>query len=100
MPHPFVGTNGIMMKAATMDKIKNYDDLDGEGTVLDKATHRSVADPGLVRGPTAGAPVRLPKIQLILATKSAEAGINGKLFKHGKVSGFPSSFYELVEQPG
>jgi superfamily II DNA helicase RecQ len=44
--------------------------------------------------------VRLPKIQLILATKSAEAGINGKFLKHGKVSGFPSSIYELVQQLG
>ena len=37
--HPFVGTDDIMTKAATMDTIKNYDDLDGEGTVLVEATH-------------------------------------------------------------
>ena len=35
----FVGTNGIMMKAATMDAIKNYDNLDDKDTLLDKSTH-------------------------------------------------------------
>ena len=37
--HPFVGTDGIMMKAATMDAIKNYDNLDDKDTLLDKSTH-------------------------------------------------------------
>ena len=100
MSHPFVGTNGIMMKAATMDAIKNYNNLDGKGTVLDKSTHRSTVDSGLVRDPTIDAPVRLQKVQRILATNSAEAGINGNFLKHSKVSGFPSLFYELVQQLG
>ena len=98
--HPFVGTDGIMMKAATMDAIKNYDNLNDKGMVLDKATHGSVVGPGLRRGLTLDAHVRPPKIQLIPPTKSAEAGINGKFLKHGKVSGFPSSFYEVVQQLG
>jgi hypothetical protein len=34
--HPFVRTDSIMMKAATMDAVKNDDNLDGKDTVLDK----------------------------------------------------------------
>ena len=100
MSHPFVETDGIMTKVATMDAIKNYDDLDGEETVLDKVTYQSVVDPVRVTCPTLDTPMQFPKIQLILAAKSAEAGINGKFLKHGKVSGFPSSIYELVQQLG
>jgi hypothetical protein len=44
--------------------------------------------------------VKLPQIQIILDTKSAEAGITGRFLRHGKVSGFPSSFYKLVQQLG
>ena len=89
-----------MVKAATIDAIKNYDDLDGKSMVLDEATHQSTVDPVLVNCPTLDTPVQLPKIQLILTTKSAEAGINGKFLKHGKVGGFPSLLCELVQQLG
>ena len=44
--------------------------------------------------------MRLPKIQIVAATKSAEAGINGKHLVFGKVSGLPASLYELVRQMG
>ena len=42
----------------------------------------------------------LPKIQIIVATKSAEAGINGKWLEFGKISGMPADFYELVQMLG
>ena len=42
----------------------------------------------------------LPKIQIIVATKSAEAGINGKWLEFGKISGMPADFYELIQMLG
>ena len=42
----------------------------------------------------------MPKIQIIVATKSAEAGINGKCLEFGKMNGLPSNFYELLQQLG
>ena len=105
--HPFVGTDGIMMKASTMDAIKKYDTLEGEGTILDPKSHRAIIQSTCSTFPTLSGDndflkdiVRLPKMQCILATKSAEAGINGKFLKFGKVNGFPASFYELVQQLG
>ena len=65
-----------------------------------KTTYRSIVDPVPADSPTLNTPVQLPKIQSILATKSVEAGINGKFLKHDKVSGFPSLFYELAQQLG
>ena len=44
--------------------------------------------------------VCLPKIQILVATKSAEAGINGKYLEFGKCNGIPASLYELVQQLG
>ena len=102
MSHSFVGTDGITMKATMMDAIKLYDVLDGEGTVLDASSHRSIvgdATDNQTRSSDA-TPVVLPKIQIILATKSAEAGINSKFLKYGKVNGLPSLLYELAQQLG
>ena len=95
---PFVGTNGIMQKTTTMDGIKLYSTLDGEGTVLDPASYKSIAE-GHCRW-EGSEDVKLPKIQVIVATKSAEAGINGTCLEFGKMSGFPSNCWELVQQLG
>ena len=40
--HPFVGTNGIVMKATTVDAIKKYDILNDEGTMLDTSIYQSI----------------------------------------------------------
>ena len=79
VPMPFVGTDGIMMKTTTMDAVKMYADLDGEGTMLDPSSYREIAE-GRVTS-VDGNEVALPKIQIILATKSAEAGINGRFLE-------------------
>ena len=39
----FVGTDGIMMKVSSIDAIKHYEDLDGEGTLLDQSLHSRIA---------------------------------------------------------
>ena len=39
----FVGTNGIMMKVSLIDAIKNYENLDGDGTVLDKTSQSRIS---------------------------------------------------------
>ena len=39
-------------------------------------------------------------MQVIVVTKSMEAGINGTSLKFAKCNGFPSGFYELVKQLG
>lgn len=88
---PFVGTDGIMMKTANMDAIKNYASCHGHGTIL---------DPGAPSSQTSSLGIALPKVQLVIATKSAEAGINGPHLKYGKASGMPASLYELVQQLG
>ena len=72
----FVGTDGIMMKSTTMDAMKLYDSLDGEGTILESSSYVRIAKDEM----TDEEEVQLPKIQCIVATKSAEAGINGKFF--------------------
>ena len=41
---PFVGTNEIMLKTTTMDAVKTYTDLEGEGTVLAPSSHRRIVD--------------------------------------------------------
>ena len=38
----FAGTDGIMMKVSSIDAIKNYKNLDGEGTVLDKTSQSRI----------------------------------------------------------
>ena len=92
----FVGTDGIMMKNTTMDAAKLYDILDGEGTILDTSSYAGIARDEMVEDEE----VKLPKIQCIVATKSAEAGINGKFLEFGKMNGIPSSKYELVQALG
>ena len=95
--HPFVGTDGVMMKGPTMVAIKRYDTLEGEGTILDPKSYQSIIDTSSSFSPTSSDDVvRLPKIQCILATKSAEAEISSKFLKFGKINGFPASFYEIV----
>ena len=39
---PFVGTDGIMIKTTTMDAVKTYPDLGGEGTVLAPSSPRRI----------------------------------------------------------
>ena len=64
-----------MMKTTLIDAIKMYEDLSGKGTVLDPSSYRSIISS------TCSADdlnvVELPKKQCIVATKSAQAGING-----------------------
>ena len=95
---PFVGTDGIMLKTTTMDAVKTYPDLEGEGTVLEPSSHQRIVDG--TYGEDDDESVSLPKIKIIVATKSAEAGINGKCLEFGKMRGFPNIFYELVQQLG
>ena len=92
----FVGTDGIMMKSTTMDVIKSYDTLDDEGTILESSSYVGIAKDEMPNEEE----VELPKIQYIVATKSAEAGINGKFLEFGKMNGIPSSKYELVQALG
>lgn len=93
----FVGTDGIMMKTTTMDAIKKYDECEGIGSVLDPASYRSIASGDI---PADGEEIRLPKVQCIIATKAAEAGVNGPHLEHGKMDGLPSTLYELVQMLG
>ena len=95
---PFIGTDGIMLKTTTMDAVKTYPDLEGEGIVLAPSSPRRIME-GNYREDNDNS-VTLPKIQIIVATKSAEAGINGKCLKFGRMSGFPNNFYEVVQQLG
>ena len=95
---PFVGTDGIMLKTTTMDAVKMYTDLEGEGTVLVPSSHRPIVDG--TYGEDNNESVSLPRIQITVATKSAEAGVNGKCLGFGKMSGFLNNFYELVQQLG
>ena len=96
----FFGTDGIMMKTTTMDAIKIYDVLEDEGTVLDPSSRHSIIRNATANQSSDNTPIALIKIQVILAAKSAGAGISGKFLKYGKVNGFASSFYELVQQLG
>ena len=43
MPGTFVGTDGIMLKSTTMEAVKKYDMLDGEGTTLESSTFTAIA---------------------------------------------------------
>ena len=90
-----------MMKTTTIDAVKQYPDLEGAGTMLDSSKHRDIAV-GQCMDETSDSHerVKLPKIQVIVGTKSMEAGINGTSLKFAKCNGFPSSFYELVQQLG
>ena len=40
----------------------------------------------------------LLKLQLSVATQSAEAGINGKYLEFGKMNGFSNNFYEISQR--
>ena len=79
-----------------MDAVKQYDTLDGEGTILETNSYARI-----VRGEmTDEDEVELPKIQCIVTTKSVEAGINGKFLEFGKMNDIPSSKHELVQALG
>ena len=104
---PFVGTDGIMMKVTTMDAIKDYASLDGPGTILDPSSYRSIVGQAAVghrldigSRDSDKEPVTLPKIQIIITTKTAEAGINSKYLEFGKMNGIPSTPYEQTQQMG
>lgn len=94
----FVGTNGIMMKTAMMDNITNYASCDSEGTMLHPSMHRSIVTGDDVDNGNDG--VKLPKVQFIIATKAAKAGVNGHCREHGKLDGFPASMYQLAQMLG
>ena len=101
MSQSFVGTDGIMLKTTNLDGIKEYDTMEGEGTILKPSSYADIArGMSTTRTTKTEEQVRLPKIQIVVATKSAEAGINGKHLVFGKVSGLPASLYELVQQMG
>ena len=101
MSQSFVGTDGIMLKTTNLDGIKEYDTMEGEGTILKPSSYADIArGMSTTRTTETEEQVRLPKIQIVVATKSAEAGINGKHLVFGKVSGLPASLYELVQQMG
>ena len=87
-----------MHKSCMMDSIKKYDNLEGKGTQLCPTLYNSTITG--VQPDGENGPVFLPKVQIICATKSAEARINGKLLKHGKILGLPSSIYKLIQQFG
>ena len=69
----FTGTDGIKLKTTTMDAVLKYDKLDKERTINDPSTYEvtvsgeAVSDNKLIL---------LPKVQIIVATKSAQAGIS------------------------
>ena len=65
-----------------MDAIKKYDTLSCEETVLDPTTYGSIikhkVEAESLLNEMNKDTLKLPKIQCIVATKSAKAGINGK----------------------
>ena len=96
----FVGTYGVITKTTTMDTIRLYNDLSGPGTVLDSSSFLSIVH--CPRDRTANVDtiddeVLPPKIQCIVATKSAQAGINSLWLICGKKKGLPASPYEQVQ---
>ncbi len=94
----FVRIAGIMHKCCMMDSIKNYNELNDEGTELCPTLYKLIVVGAWLDG--GHDPVRLPKVQIICATKSAKAGINGNSLKHGKMIGITSSLYKLTQQFG
>jgi len=66
--------------------------------MLDPSTCQEIAEGKVTR--VGGNKAILPKIQIIVATKSAEVGINRRHLEFGKMNGLPSSFYELLQQLG
>ena len=62
-----------------MDTTKQNIVIVGKGTVVDVSIYQSIVDNATVAGSLTDTdvPVKLPKIQIILATKSAEAELNG-----------------------
>ena len=67
----FVGTDGIVLKTTTMDAVKAYPDLEGEGAVLAPSSQPSIVDG--TYGEDNDKSVSLPKIHIIAATKSARS---------------------------
>ena len=86
-----------------MDAIKRYNELTGAGTVLDSSLFTSTV--GGQGDSTTNMDdnedeVYLPKIQFIVATKSAQAGINSLWLKYGKKKDLHVSPYEQVQKFG
>ena len=71
-----------------MDAFGNYDNLDGEGIIFINVILGSNED------------IVLLKIQILVATKSAESGISSNWLKYAKKKGIPSNFYEMVQELG
>ena len=96
----FVGTDGIMMKTTTMDAIANYEHLSGEGTVYESPRFETLFDKGTDQCDISGTNIELPKVQIIVATKSAQAGISSNHLKYAHKKGLPSTPYEQVQEMG
>ena len=102
--HSFTGGDGIMMKTTTMDAIMNFENLDGEGTVLDPTmisnTTASSSASNNVTSTASNADdvIHLPKIQILVGTKSIQCGVSGDHIAHGFKKGLPSSLYEAVQK--
>ena len=75
---------------------QKYADLEGAGTLLVSSKHRDIAVGRFIdKTSDSREQVCLPKIQVIVGTKSMEAAIIGTNLKFAKCNGSPSSFYEL-----
>jgi len=74
--HSFTGGDGIMMKSTTMDAFTSYAKIDGHN------------------------PGKLPKIQILTATSSANCGISSNDLDNALHEGFPPSLYELLQEMG
>jgi len=74
--HSFTGSDGLMMKSATMDAFTSYPTIDGSTASL------------------------LPKIQILTATSSANCGISSNDLNNALHKGLPSSLYELLQEMG
>ena len=87
------------MKVTIMDNVKSYNELEGKGTVLREFYRGSTAQRSQ-HNQEAAEKSCLPKIQCIVATKSAEAGINSKFLEFGIMDDLPSPLYGLIQQLG
>jgi len=74
--HSLTGSDGLLMKSATMDAFTSYSTIDGS---------------------TAGL---LPKIQILTAASSANCGISSNDLDNALHEGLPPSLYELLQEMG
>lgn len=86
-----------MTKMTTIDTIEMYNNLSGEGTVSTPSSYRSIINSSTNNGVEA---VSFPKIQCIVATKSAQASINGLWMKYAPKKGMPLDMYDAHQNMG